>query len=172
MLTFVPRSITVKPLTWSISATMFLPMSWMSPCAVPMTTRPSDELSPPDARIAGSSTLPCMALTTTPARIRSGRNTSSRLKASPIDDEDGLDDAPEEFERRNTLAERVLRQGDRGVLVQPVDCGAQLRLHFAPLGLRLIHIWSPAEVLGRTLSGPQQGRGLPAEEAFLHPQPL
>ena len=39
-LTSAPRSKTSKPLAWSIEATRFLPMSWMSPSTVPMTTLP------------------------------------------------------------------------------------------------------------------------------------
>ena len=72
-LTLVPRSTTLNALTCNISATMFLPISWMSPCAVPITTVPADPLSPPLCRMAGSSTSCCMALTTSPARHQFGQ---------------------------------------------------------------------------------------------------
>ena len=42
-----PRLCTLKPAPSSIMATRFLPMSWRSPCAVPMTITPSDCPSPP-----------------------------------------------------------------------------------------------------------------------------
>ena len=45
----IPRSITSKPAPSSIIATRFLPMSWMSPLTVPITTLPTDS-APVSAR--------------------------------------------------------------------------------------------------------------------------
>ena len=109
--------------------------------------------------------LACMALTTTPARIRSGRNTSSRLKASPIDLQDRLDDVPEEFERCDALGERVLRPARPRRPRPAPSIAARSCACISPHWVSdWFMIWSPAEVLRKSpAKGRSRGVGCPQE---------
>ncbi len=80
--TSTPRSWTSKPLAVSIIPTRFLPISWMSPLAVPMTTRPTTWRRDARASISGSRTPIAVCIARAPA-IMSGRNITPQRKSSP-----------------------------------------------------------------------------------------
>ncbi len=76
-----PMSCTSKPFAVSIAATMLLPMSWMSPSTVPMTTLPRTFLLFPSAT-AGSSMAKAFFVASADI-INIGRNISPLPNLSP-----------------------------------------------------------------------------------------
>ena len=80
--TSTPRSWTSKPAAPSIVATRFVPISWMSPLTVPITTRPRTWRSVARAFISGSRTAKADFIARA-ASIMSGRNISPQLNCSP-----------------------------------------------------------------------------------------
>ena len=86
--TSTPRSWTSKPDVASIIPTRFLPISWMSPLTVPITTRPRTRRTVAWRCISGSSTATAFCIARA-ASIMSGRNSSPRPNCSPTCDNPG-----------------------------------------------------------------------------------